>query len=194
VATTGEEIEAAAKDLAGRRVDDVRYYTMPYGMADTPAWDRGVAHVTDYGIDLVTSDGTTGITWTQYGEFGYGLRLARGPLLAGLDRAEFWAVAEEPPWGAVLGECITEARVHWLDVTWGERETTGPVALSLRFTGSISIAIVCGSWSGPEQSMFPTGDDIVVLWQPEIFPVLAPFLPSDLLSPVSRPGDQDAAI
>jgi hypothetical protein len=75
VARAGEEIEAAATDLAGLRVDDVRYYTLPYGMADEPAWDHGMAHVADYGIDLVTPADTTGITWTQYGAFGYGLRL-----------------------------------------------------------------------------------------------------------------------
>jgi len=181
VARAGEQIESVAGDLAGRCVDDVRYYTLTYGMTDEPAWDHGTAHVADYGIDLITSEGTTGITWTQYGASGYGLRFSRGPLLDGLPRAEFCSVAREPPWAAVLGERITAARVCWLDVTSGEREAATPTAVALRFAGGISIAVVCGSWNGPDRPVFPTGDDIVILWQPGTLPVLAPFLPGDLL-------------
>jgi hypothetical protein len=128
---TGAEIQATARELAGRQVDDVRYYTLPYGMTDTPVWDRDVAHTLDYGIDLVTSGGTIGVTWSQYGAFGYGLHLVHGPLLTGLSRAEFCSVADRPPWGAVLGEAISGTRLHWLDVTWGNQETTGPVALPI---------------------------------------------------------------
>ena len=142
-----------------------------------------MAHVTDYGIDLVTPDGTTGITWTQYGNFGYGLQHARGPLLARLDRAEFWPVAEEPPWGAVLGERITEAQIYWLERHWETGKPLVPWLYLCGSPGSVSIAVVCGSWSRPHQPVFPTGDDIVVLWQPEVLPVLAPFLPTDLLRP-----------
>lgn len=179
----GADVEAAAGELVGRPVDDVRYYTMPLGMLDKPAWDLDVAHVAEYGVDLVTPGGTTGITWTQYGHFGYGLQLVRGPVLTELDRAEFCSVAGEQPWSAVIGERITAARVHWLSVTWGQEETTGPVALSLRVADSISIVLVCGSWSGPREPLFPTGDDIVVLWQPGTLPVLAPYLPGDVLGP-----------
>jgi hypothetical protein len=75
VAMTREEIEATARELTGRQVDDVCYYTLPYGMTDRPAWDRDVAHAVDYGIDLITSGGTMGITWSQHGQFGYGLHL-----------------------------------------------------------------------------------------------------------------------
>lgn len=81
----------------------------------------------------VTPDGTMRITWSSYGEYGYGLRLVHGPVLTVLSHAEFCSVTDEPPWAAVRGERIIRARVHWLDVTWGEQETSGPVALSLRF-------------------------------------------------------------
>jgi hypothetical protein len=145
-------------------------------MTDKPTWDRDVAHVADYGIDLVTAKGTTGITWAAYGNFGYGLQLSRSPLLTRLTRAEFCSAAGEQPRDAALGQPITEAGVCWLDVTWGEQETTGPVALILRFAAGASIVIACGSWSGPQEPLFPTGDDIVVLWQPATLPVLAPFL------------------
>jgi hypothetical protein len=179
----GTDVEAAVRELIGSRVDDVRYYTMPCGIQDGAAWDLDVAHVADYGVDLVTPGGTTGITWTQYGQFGYGLQLVRGRVLTELARAEFCSVAGEPPWGAVLGEPITAARVHWLDVTWGQEETTGPVALSLRIADRIGIVLACGSWRGPQEPVLPTGDDIVVLWQPGTLPVLAPYLPGDLLGP-----------
>jgi hypothetical protein len=49
------------------------------------------------------------------------------------------------------------------------------VALILRFAAAASIVIACGSWGGPQEPLFPTGDDIVVLWQPGTLPVLAPF-------------------
>jgi hypothetical protein len=182
VTMTGGEIDAMARELAGRRVENVRYYMLPvYGLTEVPSWDRQVAHATDYGIDLVTPDGTMGITWASYGEYGYGLRIVRGPVLTMLSHAEFWCVADELPWGAVRGERITRAQVHWLDVRWGDKDTSGPVALSLRFPDSIGIVIVCGSWTKPQEAVFPTGDDIVVLWQPETLPVLAPFLPADLV-------------
>jgi hypothetical protein len=180
---TAAGVEAAARELVGRTVDDVRYYTLPYGLTDKPAWDEGVAHVAEYGLDLVTHSGTTGITWAPYGQFGYGLQLARGPVLTDLAPAGFCSVAGEPPWSAVLGERITAARVHWLAVTWGQEETTGPVALSLRIADSTGIVLACGSWRGPQEPLFPTGDDIVILWQPGTLPVLAPHLPGDLLGP-----------
>jgi hypothetical protein len=42
-------------------------------------------------------------------------------------------------------DLVTAAGVRWLEVTWGERETTGPVALILRFAPAASIVIACGS-------------------------------------------------
>jgi len=49
--------------------------------------------------------------------------------------AEFCSAAGEPLCDAALGQPIAEAGVRWLVVTWGEQETTGPVALILRFAG-----------------------------------------------------------
>ena len=55
----GTDVEAAARELIGSRVDDVRCYTMPCGIPDGSAWDLDVAHVADYGVDLVAPGGTT---------------------------------------------------------------------------------------------------------------------------------------
>jgi hypothetical protein len=93
VAARDPEIEVIARELAGRCLDDVRYYSLPYGMTDKPTWDRDVAHVAGYGIDLVTAKGATGITRAAYGNSGYGLQLSRSPLLARLTRAEFCSAA-----------------------------------------------------------------------------------------------------
>lgn len=180
VAMTVGEIEATARELAGRQVDNVRYYYTPYGRTDEPTWDSGMAHALDYGIDLITPSGTIGITWSPYGQFGYGLDLVHGPLLPELSHAEFCSAAGEPPWAAILHEPITATRIHWLDVTWGTQDTTGPVAISLQFADSISIVLICGSWNEADKTVLPTGDDIVVVWQPELLPVIAPFLSADL--------------
>jgi hypothetical protein len=40
VAARDPEIEGMARELAGRCLDDVRYYSLPYGMTDKPTWDR----------------------------------------------------------------------------------------------------------------------------------------------------------
>jgi hypothetical protein len=129
-------------------------------MTDKPTWDRDVAHVADYRIDLVTAKGATGITRAAYGNSGYGLQLSRSTYLTRLTRAEFCSAAGEQPCDAALGQAIAEAGVRGLDVTWGEQETTRPVALILRFAAAASIVIACGSWSGPQEPLFPTGDDI----------------------------------
>jgi hypothetical protein len=76
-------------------------------------------------------------------------------------------------------------------VTWGEQQTTGPVALILRFAAAI-IVIACGSWSGPQEPLFPTGDDIVVLWQPRPLPALAPFLQDGPTGPCPFPEQTPA--
>jgi hypothetical protein len=49
---TVADVEAAARELVGRRVDEVRYYTLPYGPTDKPGWDEGVAHVVECGADM----------------------------------------------------------------------------------------------------------------------------------------------
>ena len=151
-------------------------------MTETPSWDHGDAHATDYGLDLVTDQGTVGITWTQYGNFGYGLKVIDEPLVAILLRAEFTSVDHELPWSAATDSRITSAAIHRIDWTMGPETYRGPTALTLGFAGPLAIALVCGSWRGLEESVFPTGDDIVVVWKPETVPVLLPYLDQDPLS------------
>jgi hypothetical protein len=122
VAPNGAEIEAAAGELAGRRLDGVRYYMTPQGHDGQAGLGRG-----RYARGrLRTRAGHAGRHDRDHlgaaREFGYGLQLGSGPLLNELARAEFCSVAAQAPWAAVLGKRITKARVHWLDVTWGSRE------------------------------------------------------------------------
>jgi hypothetical protein len=73
---TSEELDAMARELTGRQVENVRYYMLPiYGMTEIPSWDQQVAHATDYGIDLVTPE----------------------------SNAEFCCVTDELPWGGTAG-------------------------------------------------------------------------------------------
>jgi hypothetical protein len=180
----GVAVESAARQLVGRHLSQVRYYTLPYGMTETPAWDFDVAHSADYGLDLVTAEGTTGVTWTQYDDFGYGLVLVDGPIVTELSQAQFSTVERYQPWRAVVGEKITASKVHWFESAIEGRELiTAPIALTLRMADSVSIALVCGSWNGPGKAIFPTGDDVVVLWKPETIPKLVPYLDAHLLGP-----------
>jgi hypothetical protein len=90
----GASLDSRAGSLIGQRLLRVRYYTLPYGMTRTPAFDFDAAHVADYGIDLVTEQATVGVTWTGYGTRGYGLDLRGGPLITELERGGV------PPCGA----------------------------------------------------------------------------------------------
>jgi hypothetical protein len=181
VELVGGEVEAAAAGLVGRRLDRVRYYTLPYGMTESPSWDHRDAHATDYGLDLITDQGIVGITWIQYGNFGYGLRILAEPLVSVLHRAEFTSVDHELPWSAIAGSPVTSAVVHRIEWTMGAETYRGPMALTLGFADALAIVLACGSWRGTEESVFPTGDDIVVVWKPETAAVLLPYFDQDAL-------------
>lgn len=56
----------------------------------------------------VTPDGTMGIAWSSYGEYGYGLRLVHGPVLTVLSHAEFCSVTDEPPWQRSAENALSE--------------------------------------------------------------------------------------
>jgi len=156
---------------------------LPYGSRDKPAWDEDVAHVADYGIDLVTMEGTTGVTWSRHGGFGHGLQFRSGPLVGEVGRAEVCSVADRPPWTRVLGECITEARVHWLEMTWGSRQAASPVALALRFAGGTGIAVVCGVVAGAAGTRVRDWRRHRGRVAARALAVLAPYLPDNLLGP-----------
>lgn len=180
--TVGEAVQAGAQAMIGMRLRSVRYYDIPYGMTETPGWDFEVAHVTAYGLDFVSDERTTGITWTQYGDFGHGLRLVDQPVVTTLLRGEFTEVSGVEPWDRITGNKVTSVEVHWIDMTVGGTEFIGPNALTLRFANNRALVLVCGTWNGPDKEIFPTGNDIVIIWKPGIVPVLAPYLPSDLLN------------
>ena len=88
------------------------------------------------------------------------------------------------PWEAVVGEQITGFHVDWFESgIEGQELLTAPTALTLRFADSVSIAVVCGSWNGAERAVFPTSNDVVILWRSETLPVLVPYLVANLLDP-----------
>jgi hypothetical protein len=133
VVKVGHAVESAAGNLVGRRLSQIRYYTLPYGMTDKPAWDFDFSHSVDYGVDIVTLEGTTGITWTQFGDFGYGLVLLDGPIVTEIDQAQFCSVERHEPWAPLVGEEITSCKVHWLESGIKGRELiTAPTALTIR--------------------------------------------------------------
>jgi len=177
-------LDSRADTLVGQRLSHVRYYTLPYGITQTPAFDFDAAHVADYGIDLVTEQATVGVTWTGYGTRGYGLDLRDGPLLTELERGEFHRVERLAPWAELVGQIITGCKVNWLesDTRTGGRDRI-PTALTVQFANGVEVAVICGSWRGPTTAILPTGDDLVVVWKAETFHTLAPWLDVGLLEP-----------
>jgi hypothetical protein len=170
-------LETRAGELVGQRLLGLRYYTLPYGMTRTPAFDLDAAHVADHGVDLVTKHATVGVTSTAYGASGYGLDLRGAPLLTDLERGEFHHVEQLEPWVQLVGQKITATNVHWLHPdTQTEDAPRIPAALTVRFANGVDVALICGAWRGPTTAIFPTGDDLVVLWKAEAFHTLAPWL------------------
>lgn len=169
------------QSLVGMRLEAVRYYTLPYGLQDRPAWDFGDAHAVDYGVGLVGPGRTKGITWTPYGNWGYGIDVVDGPILASLTRGEFSAVTDEQPWADVCGTTIVDARLHWFEERAQHDSAQIPCGLTIRFDNQHTVGLVAASWNERDASAFPTGDDIVIIWTPTAARTLTPFLP-DLLS------------
>lgn len=177
-------IESEAAALVGSVLQEVRYYEIPFGLREDHPWDHDAAHVLDFGVDLVTDRGTVGITWKQYGNFGYGLDLVKGPLLDTRANAVQVCHAEDAsPWHLFQGQLITVAKVHWFEAgIVGEDLVNAPIALTIACETGKTIALVCSNWNGPGQPLFPTGNDVVVLWTTESLQVLVPYLPDDLLN------------
>ncbi len=176
-------VDSAARSLIGSELGEVRYYEIPFGLAIVRPWERDVAHVTDYGVDLVTDRGTVGITWTQYGSYGYGLDIISCPILeVRSNDVQISYVEDAPPWNELSGQVIDGFELHWHRVTWtGQEPVTAPFAVVIRLANGKHVAFVCGSWNGPDQPVFPTGDDIVVIWKPGPLSILVPDLPKGLL-------------
>jgi hypothetical protein len=179
-----QEVEVTANRLVGRQLHGVRYYEIPFGLTDTRPWDHAIAHVLDYGLDLETDQGIVGITWAQYESFGYALDIVAFPLLdVRANEVQVSRVEEHPPWDRLLGPVIRRVEIEWYENPWGGEPESAPVALSLQFESGESPAVVCGGWNGPDQPIFPTGNDIVALWRPECLPSLVPYLTNQLLGP-----------
>jgi hypothetical protein len=178
------QVESVAETLVGRALNQVRYYEMPFGLAESRPWDHESAHALGYGVDLVTDNGTVGVTWIQYGDFGYGLHVVPCPVLdVRTNEVQVMHVEDHEPWCEVQGQRITRTVIHPFEVGWGDHEpVTAPVALTLTFAAGNRIALVCGGWTARREAVFLTGDDIVVIWMPETLPELVPALADSLLS------------
>ncbi|HEX3793428.1 MAG TPA: hypothetical protein VHV57_02890 [Acidimicrobiales bacterium] len=170
-------VEESAQALVGACLAEVRYYGMPFGFDGIRPWERTLAHLLDYGVDLVTDQGTYGITWTSQAVVGYRIDLVRGPLLdVRNNEVQVTHVEYAEPWTALVGSTIESVVVHQLEVTGGEETGVFPTGLSLTFASGVVIHMVSGSWDGDEKPIFPTGDDIIVIWKDESLSKLAPFL------------------
>lgn len=170
-------VEETARALIGACLAEVRYYGMPFGFDGSRPWERTLAHLLDYGVDLVTDQGTYGITWTSQAVVGYRIALVRGPLLdVRSNEVQVTHVGNAEPWATLVGSTIEAVWVHQLEVTVGEESGVFPTGLSVTFASGVVIHLVSGSWDGDEKPIFPTGDDIVVIWKDESLLKIAPFL------------------
>jgi hypothetical protein len=163
--------------LNGAHLAEVRYYEIPFGLSDTRPWERELAHLLDYGVDLVTDRGTFGITSISQEIVGYRIDCIPGPVLDARDNeVQVSHVEYHEPWAALVGSTIESVEVHQLSVAPAEKTGTFPTALSLTFASGVVVSLISGSWDGNEKPIFPTGDDIVVVWKSESLSTLAPFL------------------
>jgi hypothetical protein len=193
VAANGAEIEAAAGELAGRRLDGVRYYTTPQGHDGQAGLGRGrgargrlrarAGHAGRHDRDHLGAAR----------EFVYGLQLGSGPLLNELARGEFCSVAAQAPWAAVLGKRITKARVHWLDVTWGSREPLArgpdaPVRRQHGHRGRVRLVARAAGTRAPDRRRHRGP---VAAWGTFRTRPLSPWRPARPLNPARAQVDED---
>jgi hypothetical protein len=177
-------VEETTAGLVGSELAEVRYYEMPFGFTEERPWIRELAHLVDYGVDLVTDRGTFGITWTAQDVGGYGLDCVRGPLLNKRENeVQVSHVEDAEPWSNLIRSTIRAVELHLLPITFGERTADFVVALTLHFSPTAGICFVCGSWDGDEKPVFATGDDIVVIWKSESIPILTPYFEGQTLLP-----------
>lgn len=189
VTIVGEEVTAAAEALVGTSLVEVKYLAIRYSLRDKTSWDVGAAHVA-CGVDLMTTRGTTGITWTPYGNFGYGVGLVDGPVIdmfregVALRRRRLLSVAagDRVPWTGLIGKKIISIKVHWFEADKAGDNLTGPAALTIRCEDAPPVALVCGTWVESDAPIYLTGDDIVVVWKAELVPTLVPHLDVSLRS------------
>ncbi|HEV2360112.1 MAG TPA: hypothetical protein VGS21_00265 [Acidimicrobiales bacterium] len=153
-----KRLETTAARLAGARLDAVRYYTLPPDPDDE--WDMGVAHVLEFGLDLVTDRGTFGVTWTADEGAEYGLQIVPEPLDASLwGEHRVLKVDDSIPWASLLGGVVERPIVRW-----GTAEVEAPFALDLGFEGGSHVVVAVGYWQDVGQPVYLGGDDVVVVW------------------------------
>ena len=170
-------VEESAAALIGAELAEVRYYGIPFGLTDARPWECDLAHRVDYGVDLVTDRGTFGITWTPQADVGYRIDCVPGPILnVRHNEVQVTHVENAEPWAALVGSTVESVEVHQLSVTLVEKTGSFPTALSLTFASGDPVCLISGSWDGDQKPIFPTGNDIVIIWKSESLLVLAPFL------------------
>jgi hypothetical protein len=173
-------LEEHASRLLGLRLRSVRYYNIPFGLTDTPNWDHGSAHIADFGVDLITDQGTVGVTWTNDITV-YGLGIVAGPLIERLSSSvQVTNVADQEPWTSLEGHEIASVKLHWVEWHFPQQRPTSPFALELGFADSGGVLLVSGKWNGPNKPIFTGGDDITVLWRNDSLRVLVPQIADDV--------------
>jgi hypothetical protein len=173
-------VEVSAARLIGSQLAEVRYYGIPFGLSDARPWECELAHRVDYGVDLVTDRGTFGITWTSQEVVGYRIDCVSGPLLdVRPNEVQVSHVENAEPWASLIGSAVEAVEVHELSVKLGEKTGTLPTALTLTFASGAFVCFIGGSWDGDEKPIFPTGNDVVIVWKSDSLLVLAPFLTPD---------------
>jgi hypothetical protein len=198
-----DESRRLTEQLRGQRLLGVRYYLSEGGFSQGDrSWDRGIAHLADYGLDLITSGGTTGITWTQ-GFLGSNiLGIVDHSLIDQLgflwSLAVTWVPASDEPWLPIIGTNIAGSRLLEEEIGYtgaykpvgsrtslfepgvNERSAIGPVALSLRFENGESLSLVSAmeyELYVPHGEWVPLqapGQSVVVIWRTEAVELLLP--------------------
>jgi hypothetical protein len=171
-------VRESTSALIGRQLVEVRYYKIPFGLTQDRPWDWDLAHLVDYGVDLVTDQGTFGITWTPQEEVGYRIDCTTGPLLdRRSNEVQVSHVEESEPWSSLIGSVVQAVEVtEFFSTSFGKEWVSFPLALTITFTTGRTICLVSGSWHGDDKAIFPTGNDIVIIWKKESIPILLPFL------------------
>jgi hypothetical protein len=185
-----------AKGLVGSTLLEVRYYNIPSSSSENTRWDLGVAHTTEYGVDLLTDRGVMGVVSSdEFTDGSMELQLVAESIIHRHQDVEISRADAALPWDALRGRTISKSKLHWVDSSYTVRPDgkrayrshhydpvgaqpfslpQSPLALELHFDAGGNVLLVSGGWEAVDAPIVESEIGISVLWNAGTFKTLVP--------------------
>jgi len=167
------------RQLEGMRLERVRYYEHP---GSYPAWrELAVLDSISYGVDLIGDDRAWCVTWDNR-IVDYGLIVHEGILLDLLKDALVTDVTQDSRWSSLVGQRISQVRVHWCPVQDGSPGVDGryPQDIQLVFEQGHVVLFSAATSELGKRALVEMADNVAVLFGDDVIRVygLGPYRPA----------------